>query len=317
MNDLNSKHSIPEYETMDRFKQLETFVAVADAHGFNAAARQLQMSPPSVTRLIADLEERIGTRLFVRTTRQVSLTEAGERLHLDAARILADLEIVEASAVGAHVEPQGVLTITAPLMFGHRFIAPIIRDYLDTYPAVAARTLFLDRVVNLIDEGLDVALRIGELPDSSLKAVRVGSLRRVTVAAPAYLKANRRPRKPKDLVDHKIILPAGLNPVPNWEFVADRKRQLVSLSPALSCNTIDVALDAACAGWGITRLLSYQVADALKSGDLVEVLGKFEDRTLPIHLMHSEGQLTAAKIRTFVDFAAKALRQHARQLEAV
>ncbi len=302
---------------MDRFKQLQTFVAVAEAGGFNAAARQLQMSPPSVTRLVADLEGRIGTRLFVRTTRQVALTEAGERLHLDAARVLADLEAVEASAIGAHVEPQGVLTVTAPLMFGHRFIAPIIRDYLDTYPTVSARTLFVDRVVNLIDEGLDVALRIGELPDSSLKAVRVGSLRRVTVAAPAYLKANRRPQHPKDLANHKTIVPIGLNPVPSWEFVAKGKRQSANVNPTLSCNTIGVALDAACAGWGITRLLSYQVADALKSGVLVEVLGKFEDRILPIHLMHSEGQLTAAKIRTFVDFAAKVLRHHAKKLEAV
>ncbi len=317
MNDFNSKLSIPDTETMDRFKQLETFLAVADTGGFNAAARRLQMSPPSVTRLIADLEERIGTRLFVRTTRQVALTEAGERLHLDAARVLAELEAVEASATGAHAEPQGVLTVTAPLMFGHRFIAPIIRDYLDTYPAVSARTLFIDRVVNLIDEGLDVALRIGELPDSSLKAARVGSLRRVTVAAPAYLKANLQPKHPKDLANHKTIVPAGLNPVPSWEFVAKEKRQSVNVNPTLSCNTIDVALDAACAGWGITRLLSYQVADALKSGDLVEVLGKFEDRRLPIHLMHSEGQHTAAKIRTFVDFAVKALRQHAKKLEAV
>lgn len=302
---------------MDRFKQLETFVAVADAGGFNAAARKLQMSPPSVTRLVADLEHRIGTRLFVRTTRQVSLTEAGERLHLDAARILADLSAVEASAVGAHVEPQGALTVTAPLTFGHRFIAPIVRDYLDSYPAVSARTLFVDRVVDLIDEGLDVAVRIGELPDSTLKAVRVGSLRRVTVAAPAYFKANRRPKHPKDLTDHKIIIPVGLNPVPNWEFVAKGKRNSVILTPALSCNTIDVALDASCAGWGLTRLLSYQVADALKSGDLIEVLGKFEDRRLPIHLMHSEGQLSAAKIRTFVDFATKTIRGHARKLEAV
>ena len=302
---------------MDRFKQLETFVAVADAGGFNAAARQLQMSPPSVTRLIADLEERIETRLFVRTTRQVALTEAGERLHLDAARILADLENAEASATGAHVAPQGVLTVTAPQLFGHRFIAPIVRDYLDVYPTVTAHTLFVDRVVNLIEEGLDVALRIGELPDSSLKALRVGSLRRVTVASPAYFKSNPRPKHPKDLINHKTIAPVGLSPVPAWEFAVKGKSQIAHIKPGLSCNTIDVALDAACSGWGITRLLSYQVADAVKSGDLVEVLGKFEDRRMPIHLVHSEGHLTAAKIRTFVDFAAKVLRQHAKKLEAV
>ena len=302
---------------MDRFKQLHTFVAVAEAGGFNAAARVLQMSPPSVTRLIADLELRLGARLFVRTTRRVALTEAGERLHRDAARVLSDLAAIEASAAGAHVEPQGILTVTAPLMFGRRFIAPIVRAYLDAYPGVAARTLFVDRVVDLIEEGLDVALRIGELPDSSLRAVRVGSLRRVTVAGRRYLKKNGRPKGPKDLVKHKIVVPIGLNSSPTWEFVSEGERHAVNLSPTLSCNTIGVALDAACAGWGITRLLSYQVADALKSGDLVEVLPEFEDRRLPIHLMHSEGYLTAAKIRTFIDFAAKALRKDAKMLEAI
>lgn len=302
---------------MDRFKQLETFLAVAQTGGFNAAARDLQMSPPSVTRLIGDLEGRLGTRLFTRTTRQVALTEAGERLHLDTARILADLEAIEASAKGAHVEPQGILSVTAPQMFGHQFIGPIIRDYLDIYPAVSARTLFVDRVVNLIDEGLDVALRIGDLPDSSLKAMRVGSLRRVTVAGPAYLKSNRHLTHPKDLSEHKTIVPFGLSPVPTWDYVARNERHAVSVNPTLSCNTIDVALDAACSGWGVTRLLSYQVSDALESGDLVEVLEKFEDRRLPIHLMHSEGQLTAAKIRTFIDFAAKTLHRHAKKIEAV
>lgn len=302
---------------MDRFKQLETFVAVANAGGFNAAARQLQMSPPSVTRLIADLEERIEARLFTRTTRQVALTEAGERLHLDATKILADLEAAEASATGAHVAPQGELTVTAPQMFGRRFVAPIIRDYLSAHPSVTARTLFVDRVVNLIEEGLDVAVRIGELPDSSLKARRVGSLRRVTVASPAYLKQNQPPKNPKALIDHKTIIPVGLSSISAWEYEVKGKRQVAHISPSLSCNTIDVALDAACSGWGITRLLSYQVADALRSGDLVEILGKFEDRRLPVHLVHSEGHLTAAKIRTFVDFAANVLRQSEKELEAV
>lgn len=317
INILNLQLSIPEFRTMDRFRQLQTFVAVADAGGFNAAARALHVSPPSVTRLVADLEARLGTRLLVRTTRQVALTEAGERLHQDAARILSELAAIEASASGAHVEPQGVLTVTAPLMFGHRFIAPIIRDYLDLNPEVTARTLFVDRVVNLIEEGLDVAVRIGELPDSALRAVRVGSLRRVTVAGRDYLRKNDRPKHPRDLTGHRVIMPVGLNPAPTWEFISKRERHAVSLTPALSCNTIDVALDAACAGWGITRLLSYQLGDALKSGKLVEVLSEFEDRRLPIHLMHSEGYLTAAKIRTFIDFAATSLRKEAKNIEAV
>ncbi len=302
---------------MGRFRQLETFVAVAESGGFNAAARHLQMSPPSVTRLIAALEDRIGTRLFIRTTRQVSLTEAGERLFHDAVRILADLAAVEASASGAHAEPQGVLSVTAPVNFGHTFVAPIVRDYVDANPKVSAQTLFVDRVVNLIDEGLDVAVRIGELPGSSLLAVRVGSLRRVTVAAPSYIDRVRRPDHPRDLAQHRTILPTGLNPIPTWDFVVGRERHSVHLQPALSCNTIDAAVDAARSGWGITRALSYQVADALQAGELVELLGRFEDRRLPIHLMHSEGRLTAAKIRTFVDYAASVLRRLAKKLEAM
>ncbi|MGI9407321.1 MAG: LysR family transcriptional regulator, partial [Hyphomicrobiaceae bacterium] len=219
---------------MDRFRELETFVAVADSGGFNAASRQLKMSPPSVTRLIASLEERIGTRLFIRTTRQVALTEAGRRLHRDAARILMDLEAVEASAAGAHIIPQGVLTVTAPVSFGHQFIAPVLRDYLDRYPTVSARTLFVNRVVNLIEEGLDVAVRIGDLPDSSLTALRVGSVRRVTVAAPSYLKRAGRPKRPEDLAKHRTICPTGLSPTPDWEFISEKKRRVASFAPALT-----------------------------------------------------------------------------------
>lgn len=302
---------------MDRFKEFETFVAVAETGGFNAAARRLQVSPPTVTRLVAGLEERIGARLLTRTTRQVALTDVGQRLLYDTARVLADLEEAEASAMGAHTEPQGVLSVTAPVNFGHQFIAPILRNYLDAYPAVSARALFVDRVVSLIEEGLDVALRIGDLPDSSLVAIRVGSVRRVTVATPGYLKRKSRPKKPEDLAGHRIIISSGLSPMPVWEFVSGGNRHVVNLNPALCSNTVNVAIDAAGSGWGITRVLSYQVAEALKSGDLVEVLGGFEDRKMPIHLMHSEGQLTSAKIRTFIDFAAKALRRNAKKLAAI
>lgn len=302
---------------MSRFRQLETFIAVADAGGFNAAARLLRLSPPSVTRLIADLEERIGTRLFNRTTRQVALTEAGRRLHRDAARLLEDLEAMEASAAGAHLKPQGVLSVTAPLMFGHRFVAPLVRTYLDRHPAVSVRTFFADRVVDLIDEGLDVAVRIGDLPDSSLTAVQVGVLRRVTVAAPAYLRQAEALTHPNDLVRHKTVFPTAFPPADAWDFVTDDDRHVVALGSTLQCNTVDVALDVACAGWGVTRLLSYQVADALTSGALVEVLGDFEDRRLPVQLVYAEGPLRAAKIRAFVDLAATALRGHARTLEAI
>ena len=296
---------------MDRFRQLETLIAVAETGGFHAAGRRLGLSAPSVTRLIAALEARTGTRLFTRTTRQVALTEAGRRLVADAARILGDLAEAEASAAGAHEAPQGVLSITAPVKFGHLHVAPVLRAYLDAHPAVRARTLFVDRVVNLIEEGLDVALRIGQLPDSTLTATRIGHVRRVVVAAPAYLARHGAPERPADLARHRTALATGLSPDARWRFERGGRAEVIQLSPTLRCNTVDAALDAALAGWAVTRLHSYQAAAALADGRLVELLPGADDRQIPVHLLHAEGPLRAAKIRSFIDFAATRLRREA------
>jgi DNA-binding transcriptional LysR family regulator len=301
---------------MDRFRELSTFVAVAEKGAFNAAARRLNTSPPAVTRLVNTLEARLGVRLFTRTTRQVALTEAGARLRADAARILAELETAEASATGAHEAPQGVLRITAPVLFGQRFIAPILLDYLDDHPKATAAALFVDRIVDLIGEGLDVAVRIGALPDSSLSATRVGAVRRVTVAAPGYLAQHGAPQVPGDLTGHRIIFPSSTGGVLAWEYAADGKQPTVRLEPALSVSTMEAAINAAVAGWGVTRVLSYQVADAIAAGDLVEVLADHENREMPIHLVHSEGRRAAAKIRAFIDLAARRLRSEGKRLAA-
>jgi DNA-binding transcriptional LysR family regulator len=301
---------------MDRFRELTAFVAVAEEGAFNAAARRLRASPPAVTRLVTALEARLGVQLFTRTTRQVALTEAGTRLRADAARILAELEAAEASATGAHEAPQGVLRITAPVLFGQRFIAPILRDYLDAHPTVTAEALFVDRIVDLIGEGLDVAVRIGALPDSSLSATRVGAVRRVTVAAPGYLARHGTPKAPGDLARHRIIVPRDTAGARTFEFASGRSRQTVRLEPALSVNTMQAAIDAAAAGWGVTRVLSYQVGGELASGALVEVLADSDDRQMPIHLVHSEGRRAAAKIRAFIDLAAGRLRAEAGRLAA-
>jgi DNA-binding transcriptional LysR family regulator len=301
---------------MDRFRELTTFVAVAEVGAFNAAARRLNASPSAVTRLVTALEARLGVQLFTRTTRQVALTEAGARLITDAARILAELDAAEASATGAHQAPQGVLRVTAPVLFGQRFIAPVVRDYLDTYPEVTAEALFLDRIVDLIGEGLDVAVRIGELPDSSLSATRVGAVRQVTVAAPGYLEGQGTPGRPGDLADHRVIFPSSTGGALAWEYAVGRSRQTVRLEPALSVNTMSAAIDAAVAGWGVTRVLSYQAAGEIARGALVEVLADCEDREMPIHLVHSEGRRAAAKIRAFIDLAAGRLRSEAGRLSA-
>ncbi len=301
---------------MDRFRELSTFVAVAEEGVFNAAARRLHMSPPAVTRFVTSLESRLGVRLFSRTTRQVALTDAGRRLHADAIRVLADMEAAERSAAGDHDVPRGVLRITAPVLFGERFVAPILRDYLDAHPAVTADALFVDRVVNLIDEGLDIAVRIGDLPDSSLAATRVGAVRRMVVASPEYLEHAGVPQIPDDLKAHRIILPTSASSAPAWEFVSEARRSMVRLQPGFSVNGNGPAIDAAAAGWGLTRVLSYQVADMISSGELVEVLADAEDREMPIHLMHSEGRRAAAKVRSFIDLAARRLRRDSARLSA-
>jgi DNA-binding transcriptional LysR family regulator len=301
---------------MDRFRELTTFVAVAETGAFNAAARRLKMSPPAVTRLVTALEGRLGVQLFTRTTRQVALTEAGARLREDAQRILAELEEAETAAQGATTAPSGHLRLTAPVLFGQHILAPILRDYLDAYPAVTAEALFIDRNVNLLDEGLDVALRIGELPDSSFSARRVGRLRRIVVAAPDYLERHGAPGTPEALRDHRLIFSTSVSEVPSWTFTKAGKRRALRVAPRLSVNGLQTVIDAALAGWGITRVLSYQVADALADGRLIELLADFDDEEIPIHLLHAEGRRAAAKTRSFIDFAAERLRGDADRLLA-
>jgi len=293
---------------MDRFRELTAFLAVAEDGAFNAAARRLAMSPPAVTRLVTGLETRLGARLFTRTTRKVALTEAGARFREDAQRILAELEEAESLAGGVASAPAGHLRLTAPVLFGERVLSPILRDYLDAYPEVTAAALFIDRNVNLLDEGLDLALRIGRLPDSSLVARRVAGVRQVVVASPSYLRGQGRPQDLESLRRHRVIHPSSVSDVPLWSFSAGGQRQSLRLKPVLSVNSLTAAIDAARAGWGLTRALSYQVSDALAAGELVEVLEGQEDREIPVHLLHAEGRRVAAKIRSFIDFTAGRLQ---------
>lgn len=293
---------------MDRFQTLQVFVAVADTAGFAPAARKLQMSPPAVTRAIAALEERLGIRLFHRTTRQVRLTEAGIRFLEDCRRILADLSEAENSATGAHREPRGRLSITASMRFGYMYVAPLLLEFLERYPGVSAQTLFVDRVVNLLEEGLDVAVRIGPLPDSSLTAIRVGSVRRVVCGSPAYFNARGIPETPAALVEHDIVLFSGLSPRPEWNFRGLEGEVNVPLATRLTVNTADVAIAAAVAGRGLTRVLSYMIAPEVQTEQLQIVLADYEPAPLPIHIVYQEGRKAAARVRAFVDFMVERLR---------
>ena len=296
---------------MDRFHAVQVFVKVADCGGFAAAARDLSISPPAVTRAVALLEDRLGTRLFVRTTRSVRLTESGERFLADGRRILLELEEAEEAAVGIHAAPRGELRITAPVLFGRIYVTPILGDYLDCYPMVNIQTLFVDRVVSLMDEGLEIAIRIGELPDSSLTAIRVGLVRRVMFVSPEYIKTNGLPKRPEDIANHQLIKSTSVETSQEWAFQENGVPLSVRAEPRLRMNTNDAVIELALRGWGISRLMSYQVAPYLADGRLRAILEPFEMPPMQVHVIHQEGRMVSAKVRSFVDFMVERLRANA------
>lgn len=292
---------------MSRFHAMQVFAKVAETCSFAEAARQLNMSPPAVTRAVASLEDRIGARLFTRTTRSVKLTEAGTRYFEDCRRILADVAEAEAAAAGSYATPTGVLTVTASALFGQDYVAPILTEYLDQNPEVKVRALFVDRIVNLVDEGIDVGIRIGALPDSSFSAIRVGTVRRVICGAPDYFARHGVPRHPSDLAQHKIIVSTTSWASLDWRFGGEGK-PVVRIAPRLSFNSSAAVVEATMLGWGLSRPLSYQIGQALIGGRLQIVLPEFEEAPLPVHVVHPEGRRASAKVRAFVDLAVDRLR---------
>lgn len=290
---------------MDYLDTLRCFVAVADAGGFAVAGRRLGCSATAVTRAIAALEARLGVLLFQRSTRMVRLTEAGERFLQDCRPILNDLHEAEQAASGAQAEAQGLLSVTAPQMFGIQHVAPIVQGFLQAQPRVQVRTLFVNRLVHLLDEGVDVAIRIAPLPDSGLTAVQVGALRRLVVASPAYLAQYGRPRHPADLSNHRAIGFAfdARTPAP-WKFRdgATGQPQFTWIS---NSNEVDIA--AAEAGIGLTRCLAYQAAASLRAGRLRIVLAEHELPPVPVHIVYPAGRRAPAKVRAFVEWARERL----------
>lgn len=251
---------------MDRLHLMTVFVAVAETESFAAGSRRLGLSPPAVTRAIAALEKRLGVKLFNRTTRFVRATEAGQRYLEDSRRIIAEADDADEAAAGINAAPRGPLAVTAPALFGKMFILPALVEYLRRYPATEVSALFVDRVVNLLEEGLDVGIRIGDLPDSSMKAIRVGAVRRVLCAAPAYLKARGVPDRPTALTAHTLIAASGVTPTNDWKFRQGNKSLTVRILPRLIVNSNDAAIEAALLGFGIVRLLSYQIAPQVQAG---------------------------------------------------
>ncbi|MEJ6396137.1 LysR family transcriptional regulator [Gymnodinialimonas sp. 2305UL16-5] len=292
---------------MDRIQALEVFVAVAEAESFAEGARTVGLSAPSVTRGVNTLEDRLGARLFTRTTRKVRLTDVGAAYLEDARGILAHFQAANEAASGAATNPVGKLRITCSHEFGRIYVTPIITAFLDTYPDVSAEIMIVDRIVNMVEEGFDIAVRIGALPSSGLAAVRVGSVRRVICGAPDYFKQHGIPRTPADLKDHQIVYASPNSIETDWRFGPD-SAHVLRIRPRLVVGSMAAGIEVARQGWGLCRVLSYQIGPDLADGRLQTVLDDFEPDPLPIHLVHVEGRRAVAKVRSFIDFAAERLR---------
>lgn len=294
---------------MDRFVQLTAYVAVTEEESFARAARRLNMSAPALTRTIAALEQSLGVKLLNRTTRFVRPTDAGLRYLDDARQILARMQEADDAVVGINAAPRGHLTMTAPVLFGKMFVMPHLVSYLQTYPDMQVSALFLDRVVNMLEEGVEVGVRIGELADSSMRAIRVGSIRRVLCASPQYLAQHGTPQTPADLAQHQIIAATGVGTNTEWKFAHKGEPLSLRVRPRLTVSTNDAAICAVSMHAGIARLLSYQVAQELQQGSLQTVMTDYEPAPWPVHVVHREGRGGSARVRSLVDHLVQGLRQ--------
>jgi DNA-binding transcriptional LysR family regulator len=290
---------------MDRIDAMQAFVLVADLRGFAPAARKLGLSASGVTRLIAALEDRVGARLLQRTTRSVTLTDVGARYLERIRRIVADVEEAEASARAERTQPSGRLVVSAPLGFGRIHVTPLISTWLKRYPEAGGELRLSDRMINLVEDGVDCAVRIGHLADSSLVARNVGDMRRIVVASPDYLKQRGEPKTPAVISSHDTIQFGAIAAAPEWRFVEDGADIGVACTPRFATNSADAAIWHAEQGGGLTRVLAYQAAAAIHKGKLKIVLADFEQPPLPIHIVYPTSRLLSAKVRTFIDLVAE------------
>lgn len=293
---------------MDKLYLMTVFVAVAEEESFAGGARRLQISPPAVTRAIAALEEGLKVKLLKRTTRHVRVTDAGIRYLEDARRIVGEVEEANEAVAGVNAEPRGHLVVTAPLLFGKIYVLPCVIEYLQRYTEMEVSAMFLDRAVNLLEEGMDVGIRIGELPDSSMKATRAGSVRQVVCASPRYLKKHGTPAHPNELKQHRIVSAMAVSPTVEWKFRQGSQTASVRVKPKLTVTSNDAAIEAVVQHFGISRLMSYQVASSVASGKIKIILEEFEYPPMPIHVLHREGRYASAKVRSFVDMIVASLR---------
>jgi DNA-binding transcriptional LysR family regulator len=293
---------------MGRFESMSAFVAVVEAGGFSAASRKLGMPLATISRKVSELEEQLRAQLLVRSTRKVALTETGTQYFETCRRLLEDLAEAERQASGEYSAPKGGLTVSAPVVFGRLYLAPIVIAFLKAYPDVDVELRLSDAIVNLIEEHTDIALRIGQLPDSGLMAVRAGQIRHVVCASPRYLAERGIPQHPRDLCAHDCITFTVLHSPTEWTFARGKTIDRIPVRSRLAVSTAEAAADAAVAGVGITRLLCYQVSKAITEGSLTLLLRDFEPAPLPVHLVHSSGRLIPKKLRAFLDFVLPRLK---------
>jgi len=286
---------------MDRFDAIEAFVAISECQGFAPAARKLRLSTSAITRHIASLEERLGVRLLNRTTRAVSLTDAGQRFLERGRRILADLEEAELMAQSEKGEPLGRLVVSAPQVFGRLHVAPLICEFMSLHPKITTELMLSDRMSNLVEDGIDLAIRIGHLTDSSEIARRVGAVRRVLVAAPEYLAQNGNPKSPRELRDHRLISFTALTSADQWRFWSNGEQESVTVQPSYVTNSADAAIWHATRNGGLTMALSYQVAEHLRDGRLSLVMTDFEPEPYPVQIVYPSSRLLSLKVRAFLE----------------
>ncbi|CAB3665793.1 LysR family transcriptional regulator [Trinickia soli] len=296
---------------MDRLREMEVLVAVVDQGSFTSASDKLGLSTAAVSRAINSLEERVGAQLLARTTRTVRATDAGTTYVEACRKVLDAITDVEANLAIDHRNPVGTLTLSAPVLFGQRFVAPLVNAFALRYPEVRVNAVYVDRTTRLLEEGVDIAIRIGHLGDSSIFAVPLGFVRRRTYAAPAYLAAHGEPMHPRDLIDHSCVSCTGVSLPLEWVFNDSGVRLPVRLRPRMIVDLVPAAVSAAVDCVGLTQLLSYQAAPEVRDGSLQPVLTAFEPEPTPVNLLHVERRGASGKVRAFVEFVTEALRNNA------
>jgi DNA-binding transcriptional LysR family regulator len=294
---------------MDRFEAMRTLVAAVDGGSLSAASRTLSVPLPTVSRRVSDLEAHLGSQLVVRTSRKLLLTEAGAAFVTSARRVLEELAEAERAASGEYRAPRGELLVTAPIAFGALNMAPVVHEFLAAYPEVTVRLVLSDGVIDLVENHIDVAVRIGRLPDSALVARRVGELRWVVCASPDYLRQRGEPRAPVDLQGHDFIALEGLQRYRDWSFASEGATNQLSVTPRFSVNTAEGVIGGAVAGLGVARVMSYQAAASVRDGTLVPIMADWTPSPLPVQLVHAAHPQQPLKLRAFLDFVAPRLQE--------